>query len=86
MPSGNECLHANQRLRDGVWVCKLCGDEIPVVPTDPKDYGSIGFGGLDAFRQFRRIGQTQSEMTRDNIARFRKDKGYDPVSEKEFYG
>lgn len=86
MPSANECPHARQRQVNGVWLCRVCGSEVVSEPIDAKDFGSVRFGGLSAFRNFRNLGESQQRMTERNIARFRKEKGYDPVSEKEFYG
>lgn len=74
----NECLHSNQRQLNGVWVCKLCGVEVPLEPTAAEDFAGIRFNGMDALRIFRDFGKTEREMTRDNIERFRKERGYDP--------
>lgn len=76
-----QCIHANQRYVEGVWVCKLCNSEVDLEPTAAEDYASIRFSGLGAFKQFRDFGKTEREMTRDNLERFRKEKGYDPVRE-----
>jgi hypothetical protein len=77
----NSCVHTNQKYSGGVWVCKLCGSNVVSEPLDPEDFGSIKFGGGYAFKVFRDYGKTEREMTKDNIERFVKEKGYDPVPE-----
>lgn len=74
-----ECLHSNQKYRDGNWVCRLCGVRVEHEPTDPRDYKTIGFSGIENFRQFRRLGKSEARMTEENIKAFRERKGYDPV-------
>jgi hypothetical protein len=75
------CVHANQRMAGGVWVCKLCGGEVRSEPTSPEDFGRVRFNGLANFRQFRDKAYTERQMTADNIKRFVANKGYDPVRE-----
>lgn len=77
------CQHSRQKNVDGIWRCRLCGVPVKSEPTDPKDYRSIRFGGLEAFKQFRALGKSEQRMTEENIKAFRKRKGYDPVRENE---
>ena len=77
------CLHVNQVFRDG-WECRKCGMAIENEPTDPQDYQSIRFGGLEALKVFREYGMTQKRMTDISLKRYRREHpGKEPIREGE---
>ena len=74
-----DCEHTQQKHVDGEWLCRSCSAVIELEPFDPSKIKDIKVNGLVALKMFRDYGKSEQRMTEENISRFRKEKGYDPV-------
>ncbi len=77
------CEHPRQVFTDGAWRCRSCD---AIVAEKPEaDFKSVRFNGLESLKVHREYGKTGREIGRDNVERFRQEKGYDPVPYDDKY-
>lgn len=66
------------------WVCRRCGEPVPRVRKSGKELrdavNSVRLNGMEALKQERDMGMTQGEMTKRNLAMYKKNNpDKDPV-------